>query len=76
MFGFYMYAFQYNYFLVWMGIIEIFRGMCKSFKVCRMFFYLFKSCKSSIVCEVIATVFFLIKRILNLTNNQPNISYK
>ena len=31
MFGFYVYAFWYDYFLVWMGVIEIFRGMGKNF---------------------------------------------
>ena len=45
MFGFYMYAFECDYFFSADGVIEIFRGMGKNFKVCRYAFYLLESRK-------------------------------
>ena len=39
MFGFYVYAFLMWLFLAWMGVVEIFRGMGKRFRV-MLFIYL------------------------------------
>ena len=43
--GFVCMLFSCDYFLVWMGLIGIFGGMGKDFRVCGYAFYLCESCK-------------------------------
>ena len=58
-------------FLVWMGVLEIFGGMGKSFKVCRYAFYLFESYKQ-IKCARSVSYALLTKRQLSLSNTKSH----